>query len=29
MLELWFQMWIDAPAKTEIFRPAIPSVAGR
>jgi len=29
MLELWFQMWIDAPAKTEIFRPAIQSVAGR
>jgi asparagine synthase (glutamine-hydrolysing) len=28
MLELWFQMWIDAPAKTEIFRPAIASVAG-
>jgi asparagine synthase (glutamine-hydrolysing) len=22
MLELWFQMWIDAPASTEIFRPA-------
>src|SRR5271163_832990 len=29
MLELWFQMWIDAPAKTDIFRPAIQSVAGR
>ena len=29
MLELWFQMWIDAPAKTEFCRPAIPSVAGR
>ena len=29
MLELWFQMWIDAPAKTEIFRPAIRSVAAR
>jgi len=29
MLELWFQMWIDVPAKTEIFRPAIRSVAGR
>jgi asparagine synthase (glutamine-hydrolysing) len=22
MLELWFQMWIDAPASTQIFRPA-------
>jgi asparagine synthase (glutamine-hydrolysing) len=22
MLELWFRMWIDAPAGTEIFRPA-------
>ena len=22
MLELWFQMWIDAPASTEICRPA-------
>jgi len=29
MLELWFQMWIDVPAKTEILRPAIRSVAGR
>jgi asparagine synthase (glutamine-hydrolysing) len=29
MLELWFQMWIDAPAKTEVFRPAVRSVAGR
>jgi asparagine synthase (glutamine-hydrolysing) len=22
MLELWFRMWIDAPAKAEILRPA-------
>src|SRR5271167_948862 len=29
MLELWFQMWIDAPAKTEILRPPIRSIAGR
>jgi asparagine synthase (glutamine-hydrolysing) len=29
MLELWFQMWIDAPAKTEIFRPAVRAAAGR
>jgi asparagine synthase (glutamine-hydrolysing) len=28
MLELWFQMWIDAPTKTEISRPAMGSVAG-
>jgi hypothetical protein len=29
VLKLWFQMWIDGPAKTEVFRPAIRSVAGR
>jgi asparagine synthase (glutamine-hydrolysing) len=29
MLELWFQMWIDAPAKIEVFRPAIRSGAWR
>jgi len=23
MLELWFQMWIDAPAETKILRPAL------
>jgi len=28
MLELWFQMWIDAP-KLEIFRPVARSVTGR
>jgi asparagine synthase (glutamine-hydrolysing) len=29
MLELWFQMWIDAPGKTEVLPPAIPSTGSK